>query len=618
MKTFILIVCLCFILLSVAVCQNVRELFGSILMNRGLDFRQGGLVPAEKLRSPLFDYDFSNNSTYKPPGRPDLTFRVPKEIIVRSQQEHVKQQISEIFYSYEHIVKVDISGSYFSINIPLGVFGFGFGYAREYGKIYERLNSKFIGNTRSLYRTSIYRTLSPPHPLLTVNSMTKQLLEMLPVHPKPEDLQKFAVFFEYYGGWFMTEGVFGGQIRLFQSIHETLNASRDHNWIKSQLTLSFHFYLFGISGGMHRERSEIKIDEFFKRHSAVEMVYTGGQRNFQNADQLKQWDRSIDDEQGVLMAKYRPISDLILNSPVKQQNLMWMIRKYSSEGKVEVPPSSLPNKHNGKQKIYGYSLIGAGYDSTYMQPKDYVFLMQQEDSPSPAEAQNVWQQKFAVPLGIAVISPSSSSGSLSSSAVFQHEELSKTASEYAEQQCRQVTGDFHEGCAKRTHESLTFPVTGDRKTMTTEIPLYELRSSLDQQDGAAAADGVTFKLNPLFEQMVEELPVDGLDEKYHRAIDIYGTHVIVGVTMGALEKTIMDTVASDKHKIDVSPVMQNRRTIRVGAGGELHAGMNKKLTLLDATNEPEAIGFKLISLVDLIKNDLKKKLMQKALDMHFK
>jgi hypothetical protein len=617
MKTPLVIICVCFILLSAAVCQNVPELFGSVLMNRGLDFRQGGLVPAEKVRSPLFDYNFNNNGTYKPPGRPDLTFRVPKDIVVRSQQEHVKLEISDIFYSYDHIVKVDMHGSYFSININVGVFGFGFGYSREYGKIYERINSKFIGNIRSLYRTSLYRTLAPPHPLLNVNSMTKQVLEMLPVHPKPEDLQKFAVFFEYYGGWFMTEGVFGGQIRLFQSAHETLLVTRDQNWLKSQFTLSFSFYLFGISGGMHRERSEIKIDEYFKRHSAVEMVYTGGQRKFQNGDQLKQWDRSIDDEQGVLMGKYRPISDLILNSPVKQQNLMWMIRKYSTEGKVEIPPSSLPNKHNGKQKIYGYSLIGAGYDSTYMQPKDYVFLIQQEDSPSPAEAQSLWQQKFAVPLGIAVISHSSSSGVPSSSTLFQHEEVSKTASEYAEQHCRQLTGDFHEGCAKRTRESLTFPATGDRKTMTTEVPLYELRSSLDQQNGAA--DGVTFKLNPLFEQMVEELPVDGLDdEKYHRAIDIYGTHVIVGVKMGALEKTIMDTVASDKQKIDVSPMMQNRRTIRIGAGGELHARMNRKLTFADAANEPEAIGFKLMSLVFLIKNDLKKKLMQKALDVYFK
>lgn len=29
---------------------------GANLMNRGMDFRQGGLVPEERMRSPLFDF----------------------------------------------------------------------------------------------------------------------------------------------------------------------------------------------------------------------------------------------------------------------------------------------------------------------------------------------------------------------------------------------------------------------------------------------------------------------------------------------------------------------------------------------------------------------------------
>lgn len=115
--------------------------------------------------------------------------------------------------SYTHVIIAEASGFSFSIGINLGLFGFGFGYSREYGRIYERLNSKFKASTRGIYRTQVYRCMTPPPFLLKLNSIFSQSLEMLPVTPQEKDMELYRVVLQYYGGFYMHEGVFGGQIR---------------------------------------------------------------------------------------------------------------------------------------------------------------------------------------------------------------------------------------------------------------------------------------------------------------------------------------------------------------------------------------------------------------------
>lgn len=57
MKQFLFIVLtLCFFY---SISQKIVD--GATLLNRGLDFRQGGLVPEERLRSPLFDFTIGIN-----------------------------------------------------------------------------------------------------------------------------------------------------------------------------------------------------------------------------------------------------------------------------------------------------------------------------------------------------------------------------------------------------------------------------------------------------------------------------------------------------------------------------------------------------------------------------
>jgi hypothetical protein len=174
-------------------------------------------------------------------------------------------------------------------------------------------------------------------------------------------MEKVQLLLDYYGGFFVWSGVFGGQIRQFSFLTREIVERRDQRWIQEQFHLEFHYNLFNLTTGGFRNRSQIVVDNFFKLHAESELVFTGGFRNLQTNRTLQEWDRSIDDSPELLTGSFRPISDLITNNPEKKKNLDFMIKHYSNTGKLAIPPASV--KINGENKIPGYSTIGSGFDT---------------------------------------------------------------------------------------------------------------------------------------------------------------------------------------------------------------------------------------------------------------
>jgi hypothetical protein len=117
---------------------------------------KGGQVPIEKAKSPIYQYDYSAPRFYSPPGRPDLKFKIPKEIVLSPRNVHHENKSSEIMSDYEHVAKYEVSRHSFSISLNLIKFAIGFQYAREMGKIQEYLRSKFAATTRAVYYTRFY------------------------------------------------------------------------------------------------------------------------------------------------------------------------------------------------------------------------------------------------------------------------------------------------------------------------------------------------------------------------------------------------------------------------------------------------------------------------------
>jgi len=378
---------------------DLPPLHGATLMNRGFDFRQGGQVPPHP-KSEIFEFTPSSK-VYKVPGRPDLTYTVPKEVDVTNRAQHIEKSSSEVFHSYQQTVTVDIGGFNFGIGITVGNFGLGARYGMEYGRIRDRLTQKFRATGRSLYFTSGYSCLAMPYPFLKQSEIFKQVIDMLPNRPTtPEDMEKVKIFFDYYGGYFVWNGVFGGQIRQFSFLSREIVEQRDQKWIQQQFHLEFHYNLFNLTAGGFRNRSQIVIDNFFKMHTESELVFTGGFRNLQTNRTLVEWDRSIDDSPELLTGSFRPISDLIANNPEKKRNIEFMIKQYSNTGRLVMPPAS--TKVNGLPKIPGYDTIGSGFDTTEMITRRSVFVHDVEGFKRTSTWKNPFypENQFTVPSSI--------------------------------------------------------------------------------------------------------------------------------------------------------------------------------------------------------------------------
>jgi len=69
----------------------------------------------------------------------------------------------------------------------------------------------------------------------------KATVDMLPVQPKPSDKDLYENILDYFGGWYLQRGTFGGRVRLFTFLKQEITRDRDEKWTSRQLQLSFHY-----------------------------------------------------------------------------------------------------------------------------------------------------------------------------------------------------------------------------------------------------------------------------------------------------------------------------------------------------------------------------------------
>lgn len=510
-------------------------------MTRGLDFRQGGLVPQERMRSPIFDYTYDPNSPhyiYSPTGRPDLRFKVPRQVTITSTNSHVEQTNSSLFTSYEQTIKVDIGGFNFGIGIESGKFGLGANYAREYGRIQERLRTEYKATTRGLYYTSAYSVIAMPYPFMPLNSVFKMTLDYLASTPRtPQEIEMYKVFLDYFGGFFSWQAVFGGQIRQFHFLNRKLTESRDVNWIKEQLSLSFRYNLFNISAGGHRNRTDIRINNFFTENSLGELVFTGGIRALQRNDTLKEWDRSIDDEPSLLHGQFRPLSDLISNEPVKKANLESIIKKYSQEGVVALPPAAA--LINNLPKVPGYQVIGSGFDPVYMQTRLPIF----EHDSHGFERSSVWtnpfypQHQFSVPSTMSIRTRTESHES-------NYTDAYMTKNEFEFKYSHRSTSKFALGFGKRTREVFfylhRFEQLAEAKiTVEKQITWYDLTlSPMLYFNPELQAKYMNPHLKYIIDHMLgTDYSKPEVRAIYRSIIEYWGTDLVIGGELGGSAKS---------------------------------------------------------------------------------
>jgi hypothetical protein len=507
------------------------ELTGATLMNRGLDFYAGGQVPEEKLRSPIFKYTY-DGKVYTPAGRPDLTFKVPKEITVTPMATHLEQTNSSLYYSYEHTVSVDIRRFSFSLGLNLGKFGFGAQYGYEYGRIKERLNVKYQASARALYLTTTYSTIALPYLFMPKDEVFEMVLQQLPPTPRtPQDLTMYKMTLDYYGGWFLWQAVFGGQIRYFSFLTQEITQNKDIKWIQHQLSLSFYYNMFNLTAGGFRRKEDIKMEDVFRQNHAGEIVFTGGFRRLQTNTTMKQWDRSIDDAPGLLEGKFRPLSDLIADDPVKKANFEWIIKTYSETGQVLSPPSSI--LVHSYPKIPGYQIAGSGFCASHLQTRLPIFVHDDEGFKQHTTWTNPFHKHltFAVPSTV-VVKPRLETTEWNLT------DVSMSKFEYEVTYSKKYTSRYAFGFGKRS----------------TSIYFYQYRYEYRQEYKIYSAKQISWYdvllspsllfdpqmqdkyMHPHLKEIINRLETDyskpSVKEMYRMLIDYFGTHLVTGAMMG--------------------------------------------------------------------------------------
>lgn len=372
MKLYILLL----LLFSISYVKSVEYLKPGLFMSAGFDLIEGGSIPLinEKVKNPIFVQSFNKLKTYKPAGRPDLEFIIPDNISLYPLSNHKINKSSSLYNEVHSYISYEAHGYYFGVSINLGEIGIGAKYSEKYNHIRSQFSEKFKYASLGSYESSSIKMINPPYIIPGV--MDENFVQVINLLPREfntlEDLKMVKILIDYYGQFYLIEGIFGGAIKYSTFLSKEIVESKDIEWTERQLELSFRYKLFNISGGEVDEKGSIKIDSQFKMLTNDQLYFTGGFRNLQTNATLREWDRSVDDNPELIGGKFNLISTLIMNDPIKSKNLEWILTNYCNTGKLELPRKLL-RRNSIKRLIPGFNVIGSGYDPITKQIKTTIF-----------------------------------------------------------------------------------------------------------------------------------------------------------------------------------------------------------------------------------------------------
>ena len=146
------------------------------------------------------------------------------------------------------------------------------------------------------------------------------------------------MFVKSWGTHYMVNGNFGGKLIHNVYIDTDFYSSRSSSWMSTQIDLNFHFDAFSIDGGSFHNRSDIKMDQDYVKHSRSYLFYEGGLPALQNEQTLGQWEATIAQAPHFLNATMSKISELADDSSVEQTLSSYIDKYVSHAGKAELIP----------------------------------------------------------------------------------------------------------------------------------------------------------------------------------------------------------------------------------------------------------------------------------------
>jgi hypothetical protein len=596
---------LCFLCLFVftlsekisAVKTNIPILTGATYLNRGFDFRQGGSIPKETKNVEIFEYTFDPNANpFSPPGRSDLKFKVPKELTLTVTGETQDRVSTVIYKSYGELLKASVGHNFGSFGIEL--FGIGAKYNQETKTIQERINEKLDSMTTASFTTQGYKIISRPPFLRKLHPDFLKMVELIPSNPRtPQDLERYKIALQNFGGFFQFDSGFGGTVRKHTFLNQNLTSQRSSSYIIEQTRLTF---LCLNSDCRHRNGSLIQIDGFFKNNSKTDLFYEGGFSKLHNPQNIsKEWKYSIDDQPALVRGNMRSIATLISTDPLKRTNFEKVIKTYSETGEIVLPSSS--ELKDGKQKIPGYHLLGYGFDPVEMTTKDNVF----EFDSFGFEKTSTWKDEYIVPSVMKLFDKNQKEQ--------ESVNIFKCPKQYANFISMKNIKTVTRESAKRSREVVEFLQkykTESKMEIEKKISFYELKlvpEVLMSHDKY---------LNPQLKKQIEKLGIDlknkNVKKQYKELIKQYGTHITIATEIGGSMKSSI-FFNHDLKNLFSKQVSGELPTVTF-QGGKFKQNDNWGLFKESLKNDPEALNFEIVPISILFKDQMKSKLMDQMIE----
>uniref|UniRef100_A0A7S1C5P8 MACPF domain-containing protein n=1 Tax=Bicosoecida sp. CB-2014 TaxID=1486930 RepID=A0A7S1C5P8_9STRA len=309
-------------------------------MSRGFDMLggvQNGTTGGKQLL-PVFQFHYTEGQIWSDPSDPSLTFSVPDELVatnVDSSTEYVNEGIMSTYDDWVHTEQK-------SFNVNAGVsmqaynksLSLNFKYNRESFTYKERTSTDNAASGFSKHEWALLSLESYPPQLMPINPMFSKFVDELPASVRgAADQAKYNQLVQYWGTHFPTYANFGGHVHVNTFVNKSFLATKSTSWVQNQFSLTFHYWMFDISGGGFTNRSDIHIDNAFKEAATTYIFFRGGDLTLQSNATVDAWLKTIPANPLYLNVTLSDLSTLVTDAG-KATNLQKTITHYLNTGEM--------------------------------------------------------------------------------------------------------------------------------------------------------------------------------------------------------------------------------------------------------------------------------------------
>jgi hypothetical protein len=320
---------------------------------------------------PIFQYHYNYNQSWSPQGS-SIKYDVPDEFNMRELSIVKDNSILSSYETYDSYLSDYLSWNTFEFGIQTGTFSLAYDHIKELEEIYQSITTDISMFSHSNYWWGFYQANLMPFNIMEKDPYFVKTINMIPRTINTQsDIELYTELISTYGTDVLIKSIFGAKISVNNFIDNEITHSQSFEWIMEQTSLTFHFWLFDVSPGDFKHKSDIKIDDLFLKHSRTIIDFDGGDPILGNNATFDQWLNTIEDQPTYLNSTFIPLWKLITDDSIKQATLKDFIEKYISGKTQDILKYRVKEPNNNP--IPGIDMLGHGFDTTTMESKDPVY-----------------------------------------------------------------------------------------------------------------------------------------------------------------------------------------------------------------------------------------------------